>query len=226
MRIGILQCGDSPPDLAADHGSYGAMVSRLVDGVGAPQVFDVTRGAYPERVDSCDAYLITGSPAGVYDDLPWIAPLGSFLRSARGRAKMVGICFGHQMLAETFGGKVRKSAKGWGIGVHEYAVVNRAWWMDGDAPVSAPVSHQDQVDIAPPDAKVVLRSDFTPYAGLDYGDAISFQCHPEFTAAFGTALLEARRARYGAQTDPAIASYAGPNGSARLTRWIATYLRG
>lgn len=226
MRIGILQCGDAPPELVADHGGYGAMVSRLVDGVGTPRVFDVTRGEYPAQAEAHDAYLITGSPAGVYEDHHWIAPLAGFLRVARGRTKMVGICFGHQMLAQTFGGTVRKSAKGWGIGVHSYAVVERAWWMDGDAPVAIPVSHQDQVEIAPPDAKVVLRSAFTPYAGLDYGDAISFQCHPEFGAAFGTALIETRRARYGAQADEAIASYAGPDDRARMTRWIATYLRG
>lgn len=139
---------------------------------------------------------------------------------------MVGICFGDQMLAQTFGGTVRKSAKGWGIGAHNYEVARRAWWMDGEAPVSAPVSHQDQVEIAPPDAKVVLRSDFTPFAGLDYGDAISFQCHPEFTTEFGRVLIEARRAPYGAAADPAIASYAAPDDRARLTRWIATYLRG
>lgn len=70
MRIGILQCGDSPPELVADHGGYGAMVARLVDGVGATRVYDATRGEYPARAEACDAYLITGSPAGVYEDHP------------------------------------------------------------------------------------------------------------------------------------------------------------
>ena len=74
--------------------------------------------------------MITGSAAGVYDPLPWIAPLKDFLVSAKGRAKLVGVCFGHQVMAEAFGGKVIKSPKGWGLGLHAYEVVRREGWMD------------------------------------------------------------------------------------------------
>lgn len=225
MRIGILQCGDAPAALVAAHGTYGAMVTRLVAEAGTCRIFDVTRCQQPERVESCDAYVLTGSPAGVYEPHPWIAPLADFLLQARGRTKLVGICFGHQMMAQAFGGEVVKSPKGWGIGVHRYDVVERAEWMDDSRSVSVPASHQDQVVTCPPEARVVLSSAFTPYAGLDYGHAISFQCHPEFTPAFGADLIEARRARYGTLAEPALASYAEPDDRARLAQWIRRYLQ-
>lgn len=224
MQIGILQCGHSPPDLIMAHGNYGAMVSRLVDSLGATHIFDVTQGELPAHAKACDAYLLTGSPAGVYDNLPWIPRLAEFLHAARGSAKLVGICFGHQMIAQTFGGQVLKAAQGWGIGVHRYDVLARTPWMDDSVTVSAPASHQDQVISCPPDARVLLASPFTPFAALDYGYAMSFQCHPEFTTAFGKALIEGRRSVYGDLADAAIASYDQGDDRARLASWIRAYL--
>ena len=223
MKIGILQCGDVPAPLAPRFGDYAAMVRGLLDPARDVAVFDVTRGELPDN-PACDAYLLTGSPAGVYDDLPWIASLAGFVRAARGRAKLVGICFGHQLMAHAFGGTVIKSPKGWGIGLHRYDLPRRAAWMDRADTVTAPVSHQDQVVQCPPDAVVVARSAFTPFAGLDYGDAISFQFHPEFSAEFGIALIDSRRDLYGAMGDAAIASYAAPHDGARVARWIGRFL--
>ena len=225
MKIGILQCGAAPAPLEALHGSYGSMMRRLLPPGHATQLHDVTMGDLPGDATDCAAWLITGSPAGVYDDLPWIAPLLGFLRAARGRAKLVGVCFGHQAMAEAFGGRVVKSPKGWGIGLHRYDVPEGAEWMVDAAPVGVPASHQDQVVEQPPGARVMLHSDFTPLAGLDYGDAISFQCHPEFTRDFAVDLIEARREVFGAMTDPAIASLTAPADSARMAEWIGAFLR-
>ena len=224
MRIGILECGRSPPELQARHGSYAAMSAALL---GQPaRIWPVLDGALPESATECDAWLLTGSPAGVYDPLPWIAPLLDFLRAARGRAKLVGICFGHQAMAQAFGGQVVKSDKGWGVGLHDYAVMPAAWMDAPPASIRLAAMHQDQVVEKPADARVICASDFTPFAGLDYGDAISFQFHPEFTPAFGQDLIRARVAPLGERAGPALASYAQADDRALVAGWVARFLAG
>lgn len=223
MSVGILVCGAPPAPLVAAHGTYADMVDRML-GIAAPSArYDVTADEPPDDATAQDVWILTGSPAGVHDDLAWIAPLAAFLRRARGRAALVGLCFGHQAMAHAFGGRVARAPGGWGIGVHRYDVVHRAPWMDGAAWIEAPASHQDQVVVCPPGARVTLASAFTPYAALDYGDAISFQFHPEFTAAYGRALIDARRSVHGAAADAAIASYDDTADWGRVGDWIARF---
>ena len=229
MTIGILECGVPPAALVPRFGSYGAMMQTMLGPHRSTRTFAVSEGALPPDVTACAAYVLTGSAAGVYDDLSWIAGLIDFLRRARGQAKLVGICFGHQAMAEAFGGAVVKSPKGWGVGLHRYEVMRGAPWMgapgtQGVTRVDVAASHQDQVVIRPPDARVTLTSAFTPFAGLDYGDAISFQFHPEFSAAYATALIEARAEVYGDLAGPAIASYRRPTDGAVVGGWIDRFL--
>jgi hypothetical protein len=106
VTVGILKCRDPPEALRAEHGSYGAMVKVLLGPARETAIHDVPAGALPASVAGCDAYVLTGSPAGVYDDLAWIPGLLRFLRQAGGRAKLVGICFGHQAMAQAFGNQV------------------------------------------------------------------------------------------------------------------------
>ncbi len=227
MRIGILETGVPPLGLKDRFGDYPSMVRALLGEGFETETFDVVADG-PPQADGFAGYVITGSAAGVYDELPWIAPLAEFLRAQRGRSKMVGICFGHQIMAQAFGGQVIKSPKGWGIGLQRYEVAARAGWMDGGDAVAIPASHQDQVVQRPPGATVTLASDFTPYAGLAYDDglAISFQAHPEFAPAFAVTLIESRRgARFAdAEADAAIASLGEPNDRARVGEWIRRFL--
>lgn len=226
MKLGILETGRPPEALQPAFGTYPDMFDALLGG--RFDRFDVQAGVLPGRPDDYDAYLITGSSAGVYDDLPWIEPLKAFLRSAKGSARLVGVCFGHQLLADTFGGQVIKSPKGWGIGLHRYDVVNRADWMDGAGPISVPVSHQDQVVEQPPRTRVLLASDFTPYAALEYLDqpAISFQFHPEFDPTYAKTLIDARRgARFDdGFADAAVETLGEPNDRERVGAWIKAWL--
>jgi GMP synthase-like glutamine amidotransferase len=223
MTIGILLCGEIPATLEAKFGPYSGMIRTLL-GPRSATVFDVQSGELPGSISACQAYVITGSSAGVYDGLPWINELMPFLRNARGGSKLIGICFGHQAMAQAFGGSVIKSPKGWGIGLHRYELQARPYWIDDIAAVAVPASHQDQVVTLPSDGRVIARSDFTPYAGLDYGDAISFQFHPEFSPAFATALIEASRDRYEALATSAIQSHLQPDDCARVGRWIGRFL--
>lgn len=229
MRIGLLETGAPPEGIRDRFGDYPSMFRRLL----GEQAYDwrtyaVAEGVLPSTVEDCDAYIVTGSSAGVYDPLPWIADLKGFLVSAKGRAPLVGVCFGHQVMAEAFGGRVIKSPKGWGVGLHAYDVQAPKAWMDDARRLAIPASHQDQVVAAPPGAQVVASSAFTPFGMLAYGDqpAISIQLHPEFEPAYARALIEARRgSRYtDDQADAAVATYDAPDDRARVGGWIKTFL--
>jgi GMP synthase-like glutamine amidotransferase len=225
-KVGILRTGEPPAHLIPRFGHSDDMFRALLGGGFDVTKYDVVAGQWPEQPSEQDAWLITGSRAGVYDKLPWIDPLKRFLRDVRGRARLVGICFGHQIMAEAFGGKVEKSARGWGAGLHRYRVFETAPWMDGDADVSIPVSHQDQIVIQPPSSRILAGSDFSPFGILAYDDqpAISFQPHPEFDPAYARELIEARR-DFLPDPDGAIASLGLPNDRARVAGWIREFLR-
>lgn len=225
MNVGILETGRPPGPLAERFGDYPAMFARLLGPSFQTTTYDVEAGALPERPEAHPAYIVTGSPAGVYDPLPWIEPLKDFLRAASGRTKLVGVCFGHQIMAEAFGGRVEKSDKGWGIGLQTYEVTGRAPWMDAAARVAVPVSHQDQVVVPPPGATVLAASDFTPYGVLAYEGrpAISMQFHPEFEPAYAKALIALRRAGL-PDPDAALASLDGADDRERVAGWIRRFL--
>jgi GMP synthase-like glutamine amidotransferase len=225
MKLGILETGTPPAELIPRFGRYPAMFERLLGDGFDYASFDVAAGGLPIDPASHGAYLITGSPAGVYDPLPWIDEMKLFLRSVPRSAKLVGICFGHQLMAEAYGGHVEKSDKGWGVGLHHYPIVGRQPWMDDCPVVSAPASHQDQIVIQPPNTGLLASSVFTPYAALAWRDraAVSFQFHPEFAPDYARALIEARRSQL-PDPDAAIASLDRSNDSERIGEWIRRFL--
>ena len=223
MKLTIIETGRPPGQISEQFGDYPSMFRSMLGNGFEFESFDVQAGKLPDA-GAHHACLLTGSPAGVYDPLPWIPGLMDFIRAAKD-SKMVGICFGHQAMAEALGGRVEKSDKGWGAGLHRYNVVRPEPWMDGASTIAAPASHQDQVVVQPPNTEIVARSVFTPLAALAWTDrpAISFQFHPEFSPAFAKALIEKR---YDIVPDPdaAIASLDAPNDNARVAGWIKRFL--
>jgi GMP synthase-like glutamine amidotransferase len=229
MKLAILATGAPPTALQPEFGDYPGMFRRLLGETAYDYAaYDVAAGQLPASAGAHDAYLITGAAAGVYDPLPWIAPLKDFLVAAKGQAALVGVCFGHQVMAEAFGGKVIKSPKGWGLGEQTYEVLSHRPWMDEARRVRAPASHQDQVVEAPPGAEVVAGNDFAPFGMLAYRDqpAISIQLHPEFEPVYAKALITGRRSsRFTPEeADEAIRSFEQPDDRARLGEWIRRFL--
>lgn len=234
MRLTILETGRAPGRLSEDYPRYPDMFVALLSKADPSLRFEsvaLVDGAAPPDPRGCEAVLITGSPFGVYDSPPWMDPLRAFIRDAAGAATpMIGVCFGHQIIADALGGVVQKSDKGWGVGRHTYDVTDvRPWMKDAGASVSLSVSHQDQV-VTPPDGAVTLaRSAHTDHAILAYSGApiISIQGHPEFSDTFVSDLWSARRGKAltEAQVDGAIASLARPGDAPMVGQWMTNFLK-
>ena len=228
MKLTIIQTGDVPAPLRQKFGPYRAMFETMFDGTGqgfSYEMVAVSDGAPLPDPAGLEGIVITGSAAGVYDQLAWLDPLRAFIRAAYGkRTPMLGVCFGHQIMADALGGDVRKSDKGWGLGRHSYGVRARPDFMrTAPSALAVACSHQDQVIVPPREAEVILASDFTPNAGLVYrnGAAMSVQPHPEFADDYAVALAELRR---GSAPDPLIDKALASMGTASNSRDMAGYI--
>jgi len=187
MKIGILRTGHSPENMIETMGNYDVMFERLLEGNDFEfQTFSVVDGEFPAGPQDADGWLITGSKHGAYEDHDWIPPLETLIRDINATGKpMIGVCFGHQIIAQALGGKVAKFDGGWSVGRTEYTLNGK--------PVALNAWHQDQVVKLPETARVVGSSDFCANAMLTYGDNIwTVQPHPEFSPEFLGGLIRTR----------------------------------
>lgn len=233
MKLGILKTDTVRPEWVEQFGEYPDMFAALLERVDPSLeciTYDVENGVYPEDIDDVDAYLITGSKSSVYDDVPWIPPLLDFVRELHSKEKkVVGICFGHQLIAQALGGKTEKSSKGWGVGLHRHRFNRLPDWHDQQNPdLDILVSHQDQV-VAPAKGSMVLAgSEFCENAVCQLGDHIlSFQGHPEFIPAYSKEIMDLRREMI---TEPVylsgVDSLAGQHQGDRVAQWVMNFLKG
>lgn len=230
MRIGILQTDHVREQFVAQHGDYGDMFAQLLRAQDPELdlvIYDVQE-ACPAEI-TCDAYLITGSKDSVYDDLPWIDELVVFLRRvlAAGK-KVIGICFGHQLMAHFFGGRVAPSSQGWAVGVHTSHIDKIKPWMGAvtEPEISLLSSHKDQVVELPADAEVFMSNEFCPVAGFTLGDQVlNVQGHPEFVAAYSSDLMDMRAELIGdAVYQAGKQSLSIPTQPDVVARWILNFI--
>ena len=232
MKLGILKTDEVRPEWVPEYGEYPDMFIELLvqaDPSLEFRVYDVEQGQYPADIDEVDAYLITGSKSSVYDDKPWIATLMDFVRELdRRRKKLVGICFGHQLVAQALGGKTEKSIKGWGVGLHTHRFKEMPSWHDQQDPgFDILVSHQDQVVSNAAGAQVLAGSEFCENAVCQIGNPIlTFQGHPEFVPAYSREIMEFRRKTIGDSVyHKGVASLAVAPQRERIARWILNFLK-
>jgi len=231
-KVAILEVGPVIDELKARYGSYPDMFAQLLGKADPSLDFQAISLINDEPLpapEEHDAYLITGSRYGVYDDIEWIPALRQFVRDV-GTAdrKMVGICFGHQIMAEAYGGKVEKSKKGWGLGLHGYDVKTKPWMSGALSKVRINALHQDQVVEAPAGAELIAGWDFCEFGGFQFSPkAISFQFHPEFSPAFFRDLIAARRGTIIPEdiADAGLDSVRDENDAPSVARWLTTFIR-
>lgn len=232
QRIGLLACDSIWEPLRSAFGDYADMYGALLGATGADfelETYAVFRGELPARVDACAAWLISGSRRSVHDAEPWIATLQAFTRTAYAAGTpQVGICFGHQLLAQALGGRTERMPAGWSLGnvpVNLCAGPHEALGLP--ASLRLFMAHQDHVAQLPPQAEWLAAAAHCPHAAFTLGNRVlGLQAHPEFTPAFMRALTEdTSLAIPSALRMAALASYAEPDDSAALGQSIAKFLR-
>ena len=195
MKINILLCDTFPGLLPAFIPSYVSMFQNLFYGVAELadyEVFPVMDDFLPGEIRSDEIYLVTGCNRSVYEDEKWISDLLRWIRRAVNEgAYLVGICFGHQAIAQALGGKVEKYAGGWGTGIRESVVVddNLGKFFSGSR-MHLLYNHHDQVVTLPEGARVLATSDFCRYEAFSVNNHVfAFQGHPEYTKDYELHLL-------------------------------------
>jgi len=232
MEVGLLQCDHVPETLQHIFADYDAAFASLFAQY-APEisfrVYDTCHDELPSAPDECQAYLVTGSRHSVYEDIGWIQRLAEFVRQVYAHdGKLVGICFGHQMIAHALGGKVVRSTQGWGLGVKDVKLSASHGWMQPPAEsYRLLLSHQDQVVGLPPDGEVLGGNTHCAVSMFAVGhNMLGVQAHPEFNPAYADALMQMRKDRIDAGiSDAARATLDKSTDEAVITRWISAFLR-
>lgn len=231
MKAAILQCDEVLAKFQPEFGQYQDMIRHMLDSVDKDitcDCFDCRQGHYPEDIHHYDFYITTGSKSSVYETESWIHQLIEFVRQLdRERKKLIGICFGHQIIAMAYHGVVEKSDKGWGVGVASNQVIKFPDWMDEPIEkLNILVSHQDQITVLPEGADVIAKSNFCPYFLVQWNDFfLSIQGHPEWNRDYSRTLMNERRQLIGnTLIESGLDSLTTIPDNQLFTRWIINFV--
>lgn len=224
-RLGILTCGPAPDVVSAQFGEYLDWFGALLAPHGFELVnWDVENMSFPSGAGDADAWLVTGSKHGTYEDHAFIPPLEAFIRDlVAAKAPLVGICFGHQIIATALGGRCEKFTGGWNFGRRAYAV-------DGLGEVHLNACHQDQVLELPEGAELIASNEGCRIAGFRIGaQCVTLQPHPEITPtmlAYYMTHFRGLKTVPADMIDAAEAALNLPTSEPLIGKWLADVLKG
>lgn len=228
MKIGLLLCDHVREEFLDIQGDYPDMFQALLPQLDF-EVIEVCRNQFPAKVEDFDAYLATGSRFSVYDELEWIAQLKVFVRDLQRAGKpYIGVCFGHQMLAEALGGQVKKADTGWAVGIHSLEIHQQESWMEPTVrKMNLLMMCQDQVVRLPEGSTILASAKQCPVGMFKIGkNMLGIQAHPEFSRDYDQALMEARFDRMGIDTVKAgIESLAQTIHRFEIQQWMINFLK-
>ena len=198
FNLCILQAGPINKDLVQDYPSYDKMFSSLLNKkiqFWNVDVYNIYKNIFPKKLNYYNAFLITGSAYGVYEKHSWIKILFEVIKKiVHLRIPLLGICFGHQAIAQALGGHVVKSSKGWGIDIKEIKTKNYKSLLGNFNKLNLIFFHQDQVVKLPQNAELIAGNSFCEISSFSIGDSVlALQAHPEFNKDFSLKLLHARK---------------------------------
>jgi len=233
MKLCILENDYLDPVVEATYVGYGTMFERLLREAGATgqmDIFNTVKGQYPASFDDYDAVLLTGSRADSFSQEPWVLTLRQKVEQLlQARKKLVGVCFGHQLIALCLGARVGRAPQGWGAGRMQYQ------WLAPELPqaqdrnhIALLASHQDQVFDLPEGARLLATSEFCPVAAFAVEDRVfCVQPHPEFVEDYSAFLLNKRRAALGeAQYTSCLDSLSKGHDGDAVARMMLAFIQG
>ena len=230
-RIAVLLTNTDDSDFARRHPDDARKVVALLQPLRPGwryECFDAKAGGLPPAQARFDAEVITGSIASVNDPLPWVDALAARIAALHAeRRTMVGLCFGHQLIARALGGRVGPNPGGLRVGVAETRFGPPEPWMRPPRDTLALyAAHEEQVLEPPPGARILGASPHCPVASLAVGaHAFTTQYHPELPPPFVREMIDAFEPAFGPQVSArARAEVDRPVDADVFAQWIVHFV--